>query len=86
MEEVLLRFVRLGEDIFDSLDNKNLVKCRKITRTWNSFIEDQKFAWVRIIEKCDRKTNKKYEDRQLKLKTLLSQIKSNHVLLPQAKM
>ena len=82
MEEVLLRFAQLGEDIFDSLDNKNLVKCRKITRTWNSFIEDQKFAWVRIIEKCDRKTNKKYE---ILKKEFLQYRKSNNVLLPQGK-
>ena len=53
MEEVLLRFSHLGERIFDLMDNKNLVNCRKVSQTWNSFIEDLKFPWIRIIKKHD---------------------------------
>ena len=51
MAEILLRFSHLGEEIFDSLDNKNLVICRKVCRTWKSFIVDHKFFWVRVINK-----------------------------------
>ena len=50
MEEVILRFSHLGEDIFDSLDNRSLLTSKKVSRTWNSFIKDQKFLWIRILE------------------------------------
>ena len=56
MEEVLLRFAHLGEDIFYSLDDKSLANCRKICKTWKSFIENQKVLWIRIIKKQDEKT------------------------------
>lgn len=59
MEEVFLRFSHLGEDIFDSLDDQNLKRCRKVSRTWNSFIEDQKYTWIRIIKKHYEKSNQK---------------------------
>ena len=50
MEEVLIRFSHLGEDIFDSLQKQSLVTCNKVCRTWNVFIKDRKFFWIRIIE------------------------------------
>ena len=51
LKEVLLRFPHIGEKIFNSLDNKGLVKCKRICRTWSNFIEDQKFSWIRIFRK-----------------------------------
>ena len=49
MEELLLRFSHLGINIFDSLESKDIANCRNVSRTWNSFIEEQKFYWLRII-------------------------------------
>ena len=57
MEEVLLRFEHLGEDIFDSLDNKSLTTCKKVSKMWNNFINDQKYFWIRFIMNNDEKIN-----------------------------
>ena len=66
MEEVLIRFFHLGEDIFDSLGKKSLITCNKVCRTWNVFIKERKFFWIKIIEvvakkslsRCGKKWNK----------------------------
>ena len=47
MEELISRFSHLGERILDSLDDKSLINCKMTGRTWNSFIENQKFPWIR---------------------------------------
>ena len=52
MEEVLLRFHHIAEEIFDSLDGRSLKNCKKACRTWKNFICDpnQKFMWIQIIK------------------------------------
>ena len=51
MEEIILRFPNIGRDIFDSLNNESLQRCRKSSRLWHEFIDQQKFTWIRIIKK-----------------------------------
>ena len=51
MEELLLRIPGLGENIFSQLDNKSLADCKKVCKTWNNFISDQKFPSIRLIQK-----------------------------------
>ena len=51
MEELLLRIPGLGENIFSQLDNKSLADCKKVSKSWNNFISDQKFPSIRIIQK-----------------------------------
>ena len=46
MEEVNLRFDHLGGQIFDSLDNVSLVKCKEVSRPWKTFVENQKFLYT----------------------------------------
>ena len=79
MEEVLLRFVHLAEDIFDSLDDKSLVNCKKVSKIWNSFIEGQKFPWIRLIKRHDEKSNKKHTDCQQKWRKLFQKTKFEDV-------
>ena len=50
-EEFFLRFPQLGEDIFKELNNQSLVKCKRVDRTWNSFLVDQRFILMRKIRK-----------------------------------
>ena len=52
MEEILRRFPHIGEQIFEELDNKSLAKCRQADRSWKTFIDDQKFPWIRKIRFC----------------------------------
>ena len=51
-EEFFLRFPQLGEDIFKELNNRSLVKCKRVCRTWDSFLVDQKFILMRKIRKA----------------------------------
>ena len=51
-EEFLSRFPGLGEDIFKELNDKSLVNCKRVCRTWDSFLVDQKFILVRKIRKA----------------------------------
>ena len=58
MEELLLRFPYVGEEIFDRLDEKSLGICKKVCRSWKKFIEDptQKFMWIQIIKELEENT------------------------------
>ena len=49
MEEVILRFPLLGQQIFDSLSNEDLVKSKKVSRSWQDFINNQKFPSIQKI-------------------------------------
>ena len=49
IKNVLLRFPHLGQQIFQILDNQDLNKCLKVSRYCKTFIEDQKFFWIRRI-------------------------------------
>ena len=52
MEEILMRFPHIGEQIFEELGNKSLAICRQADRSWKTFIDDQKFPWIRKIRFC----------------------------------
>ena len=58
MEEVNFRFQHLGEQIFNSLDNKSLVNCREVSRSWQNFLESQKFLHAKIILETVTKMHK----------------------------
>ena len=79
MEELLLRFGHLGEDIFDSLDDKTLIDCSKVGKTWNSFIKDMKIFWVRIIKKHAKTSNKNHTDSIQKWTNLFKKINMEDV-------
>ena len=51
MEEVLLRFPLLAQKMFEQLDNESLTNSRTVNKSWLQFIDDQKFPWIRKIEK-----------------------------------
>ena len=56
MEEVLLRFQSIAEDIFDSLDEKTLKNCEKVSRSWKTFIAGpvQKLMWIQTIKRQEK--------------------------------
>ena len=57
MEEVLLKFPHIKEEIFDLLDAKSLKNCTSVCKTWKNFLEDpnQKFMWIQIIKGYEEK-------------------------------
>ena len=42
MEEIISRFPHIGEDIFKELNSKDFCKSKKICRSWNDFITNQR--------------------------------------------
>ena len=58
MEEVYLRFQHISEQIFYCLDNESLVKSQEVCRSWNTYLNGQKFLPARIILETVKKTHK----------------------------
>ena len=53
MEEAFLRFPHLSENIFDLLDNKSLVDCKEVSKSWYFYLDTQKFLQIRIIKNVE---------------------------------
>ena len=47
----MLKCPHLGENIFNQLDNQNLTKCKKVSRSFYAFLENNKLLWTRIMKK-----------------------------------
>ena len=58
MEEVTLRFSHLGEKIFAQLDNLSLARSREVSKTWKTFLDQQKFLHIRSIQSYIEKKHK----------------------------
>ena len=58
MEEVNFRFQHIGEQIFGCLDNKSLANCKEVCRSWNDFLDGQKFLHARMILETVKKVHK----------------------------
>ena len=50
MEDVLLRFGHIGLEIFLSLDVQSLTKCQEASKSWKTFIDNEKIAPFKIIK------------------------------------
>ena len=51
IDTVLSRFPNIAQDIFKELDNKSLIKCRKLGVPVQNFIDNEKFIWIRRMQK-----------------------------------
>ena len=51
IEDFLLRHPSLSDTIFNEIDDKNLVKCRTVSKSWCSIIDIQRNTWTRMIRK-----------------------------------
>ena len=49
MDELIVRFPSIAEDIFKELDNASLTKCKETCPFWNDTIDKQKEIWIRKI-------------------------------------
>ena len=50
MEEIILRFGHIAEQIFGELENVSLTNCRDGCRLWKSDIDHEKIPQFRIIK------------------------------------
>ena len=51
MEEVLLRFFHLGQQIFCQINDESFVNCRIVGQSWKMNIDTEDFAWTKIKKK-----------------------------------
>ena len=51
MADLILRFPHLVERILDELNNGDIAKCRKLSKSMRKFIDMQKLPWIRMINK-----------------------------------
>ena len=58
MNQIILRFPVIAEQIFDELDDQNVTKCREISQTWYDATE--RLQWTRKIQNLT-KENKKHQ-------------------------
>ena len=58
MEDMLWKFPHVGQQVFKKLSNKNLAKGKKVARTWESFISNEKFYKQKVhFETKQKKDN-----------------------------
>ena len=50
MDNLILRFPHVVEQIFEQLDDKSLVKCREVEKSWKKFIDERNYPWIRIVK------------------------------------
>ena len=75
IENICLRFPHLMEQINELLDNKSLMKCKEVSRTMFSNIENQKsgtFLTKRLIQSYNKNTKKFAEEWKIVFKKLSS--------------
>ena len=75
IENMCLRFPHLMEQINELLDNKSLMKCKEVSRTISSNIENQKsgtFLTKRVIQRYNKNTKKFEKEWKIVLKKLPS--------------
>ena len=72
MEEIILRFPELAEQIFDQLDDRNVMKCRKICKTWYDVTE--RLQWIRKIKDLTKHNPYSSKDHQISWKLVLVKI------------
>ena len=49
MEQTILRFPRLSDQIFGRLNNESLTKCMEVNNQWKVYLSQQKFFYVQLI-------------------------------------
>ena len=50
MEEIVIRFPMIAQQILEQLDNQNLTKCRTVNKMLCSSIDENRLIWTRMIK------------------------------------
>ena len=50
MEKVLLRFGHIGIQIFEQLDNVTTTNCRIVTKSWQTFMDNERVSSFQMIK------------------------------------
>ena len=57
MDEILLKFPVIAQQIFERLDNQDLIKFREVDMTFCSSIDQNRLIWTRMIKKYIKDNN-----------------------------
>ena len=68
IEEIFARLPNLSENIFGRLDNRSLVSCREVSKTWKAYVNSQRVYWIRQILKCNPPQSKFHGEWKIVLK------------------
>ena len=49
MQDLMLKFPHLPEQIFQKLNLENLFKCREVAKSWQEVIDEKNYPWLRIV-------------------------------------
>ena len=49
INEIILRFPHMIEQLLQKLDNKGLARSREVSRTWQKLIDRKMCLWLRIV-------------------------------------
>ena len=61
MDRFILRFPDVARDIFKELNNESLTTCRSASRLWCDYLYNQKFWWVRMIQRYRKNMGNAYQ-------------------------
>ena len=78
MEEVLLRFPHLKENIFNALDNHAFAICKEVSKVWDNYLNDQKFVQERRVRMIKKMIKKFQPDFQQNLEVVQANITLAH--------
>ena len=57
----ILKFPDVARDIFKELNNESLTTCRSVSGLWCDYLDNQKFCWIRMIQRYRRNMEKAYQ-------------------------
>ena len=60
MEEIVIRFPVIAQQILEQLDNQNLTKCRTVDKILCSSIDENRLIWTRMIKNYIKDDNGKF--------------------------
>ena len=68
IDGIILRFPNVAQDIFKELNDETLTTCRNVSRLWCDHLDDQKFCWVRMIQRYHKNMKNAYHQWEKVLK------------------
>ena len=81
MDEIILRFPLMAEQIFEELDDQNLTKCRGISNIWYDATE--RIQWTRRIQNLTKENRNHQSSWKLVLAKIPTEILNLHCILLQ---
>ena len=61
IDSFILRFPDVAQDIFKELNNESLTMCRSVNMLWCDYLYNQKFWWVRTIQRYRKNMRNAYQ-------------------------